>query len=309
MKKFYIRSIALVAIATLAAACGSSSGSSSSGYTVGTITQAVTDGLLSPNSPPPGANLSSCTLTSAHPYPVILVHATFANEMLNWEALAPTLANAGYCVYTFDYGQTSASSIFYGLGDIAQSAATLSTEVNSVLSETGASQVDLVGHSQGGMMPNYYIKFLGGASKVHDFIGIAPSNHGTTLDGLTNLGNELGVLDGINSVFSDLSLPSLAEQEVGSTFETNLFASGDTVPGPNYSVIETADDEVVTPYTNAFLNGPGVDNITIQNQCPNDPVGHIGMAYDNVVIQDVLNILGPNDPSFTPSCSGYGLSL
>ncbi len=36
-------------------------------------------------------------------------------------------------------------------------------------------------------MPNYYIKFLGGASKVDTFIGLAPSNHGTTLSGLTNL--------------------------------------------------------------------------------------------------------------------------
>ena len=35
------------------------------------------------------------------------------------------------------------------------------------------------GHSQGGMMPRYYLKFLGGASKVDDLVGLAPSNHGT----------------------------------------------------------------------------------------------------------------------------------
>ena len=32
------------------------------------------------------------------------------------------------------------------------------------------------------MMPNYYIKFLGGAAKVNELIGLAPSNHGTTLE-------------------------------------------------------------------------------------------------------------------------------
>ncbi len=308
MHKTLKKVIALGAIALLGAAC-SSTGGGSGALPIGTLTQGISAGISTPNTPPPGANLSSCALSFAHPYPVILVHGTFENEALNWQAVAPSLANAGYCVYTFNYGETAASSTFLGLGDIATSAGQLATEVNTVLSQTGASQVDLVGHSQGGMMPNYYIKFLGGASKVHMLVGLAPSNHGTTLDGLTNLGTQLGILAGVNSVFSQLNAPALTEQEVGSTFQTNLFASGDTVPGPSYVVIETKDDEVVTPYTNAFLSGPSVTNITIQNQCPADTVGHIALPYDNVAIQDVLNALGPNSPTFAPTCSGYGAGV
>ncbi len=56
-----------------------------------------------------------------------------------------------------------------------------------MLAATGAKKVDLVGHSQGGMMPRYYIKNLGGASKVDTLVGLAPSNHGTTLEGLFTL--------------------------------------------------------------------------------------------------------------------------
>ena len=39
--------------------------------------------------------------------------------------------------------------------------------------------MSLVGHSQGGMMPRYYLKFLGGVGKVDDLVGLVPSNHGT----------------------------------------------------------------------------------------------------------------------------------
>jgi hypothetical protein len=37
-------------------------------------------------------------------------------------------------------------------------------------------------------------------------------------------------------------------------------------PRVSYTVIESANDEVVTPYTSAFLSGPGVTNILLQSQ-------------------------------------------
>ena len=52
-----------------------------------------------------------------------------------------------------------------------------------MLAGTGASKVDIVGWSQGGMMPRYYINNLGGASKVNMLVGFAPSNFGTTWTG------------------------------------------------------------------------------------------------------------------------------
>ena len=258
-----------------------------------------------------GANDWSCQPSAAHPFPVILVHETAFDMGFDWPELSPMLANAGYCVFALNYGETASSvnDTFDGLGPIPQSARQLAQFVQQVLTATHASQVDIVGHSQGGMMPNYYNKYLGGAPFVHMLVGLAPSNHGTTVDGLFTTLAELGLLRKTNMIFRALDAPSLAQQEVGSRFETHLFADGDTVPGPMYVVIETTHDEVVTPFTNAFLTGPNVQNILIQSQCPSDPTGHVAINFDGPALADVMNALGPDDPSFQPPCTGYGFGL
>lgn len=303
---------AALTVAFAVAWTASASASLSVPYGSGAVVDAAWNETWAPTSVA-GAN-NNCKPTVAHPYPVVLVHATFADEGSNWVTLAPLLYNAGYCVYAFNYGETILSGLFGnidGLGNIEQSAAELSSFVGKVLSKTGASKVDMVGHSQGGMMPNYYLKFLGGASKVHTLIGLAPSNHGTTVSGLTTLIEKFPFATLLVPVFLEvIGAPSLPQQESGSAFQKKLFAGGDTVSGPRYVVIETTHDEVVTPYTNAFLSGSSVTNITVQSQCPKDPVAHIGMFEDSPALQNVLNQLSasPNG-SFSATCSNYGLGV
>src|SRR6202012_4501528 len=106
-------------------------------------------------------------------------------------------------------------------GDIATSAGELSSFVNRVLNATGAAKVDLVGHSQGGMMPRYYLKFDGGATYVDKLVALAPSNHGTTLDGLTALVTALGQAGLVNGAINALCT-ACGQQEAGSSFLTNL---------------------------------------------------------------------------------------
>jgi len=277
---------------------------------VGTIGDALVAYAFSPTTVP-GANDGSCRPTAAHPRPIVLVHGTAENMGFNWAALSPMLKNAGYCVFALNYGDNLFLSLGHrveGLNSVASSAKELQTFVNGVLAKTGASKVDIVGHSQGGLMPNYYLKRLGGASKVGTLVGLAPSNHGTTLSGLTSIGTSLGIL-GVANVFLGAATPSLVDQQVGSPFQKALWADGDTVPGPRYVVIETNKDSIVTPYTNAFLTGPNVTNILIQNQCPDDATGHIGLAFDSPALQNVMNVLGPNTPGFAPACTGYGVGV
>src|SRR5947209_10801188 len=135
----------------------------------------------SPTASPPGANDWTCQPSAAHPYPVILVHGTFGDMSDSWQALSPLLYDNGYCVFALNYGSYNGSGSFgiYATGPIEDSAQQLSDFVDRVLAATGASKVDVVGHSQGGMMPRYYIKNRGGASKVRTLVGLAPSNPGT----------------------------------------------------------------------------------------------------------------------------------
>ena len=247
--------------------------------------------LANPGGSPAGANDPSCMPSAAHPRPVVLVNGTASNQITSWNAFAPLLKNNGYCVYTFDYGGGMA------LGDIPTSAGELSTEVDDVLTATGAAKVDLVGWSQGGMMPRYYLKNLGGAAKVNALIGLASSNHGTTVNGLTTLVQALGLSGPIGTI-----CPACTQQIAGSPFITALNAGGDTVPGVTYTVIQSRYDEVVTPYTSAFLTGTNVTNITLQDQCILDLGEHLSMAYDHIAGQDVLNALDPAHPH-TPTCS------
>jgi pimeloyl-ACP methyl ester carboxylesterase len=255
--------------------------------------------FLAPDTPPPGADNFACKPSAAHPYPVILVHGTFGNMDDNWQAASPLLANHGYCVFAFDYGGAPTSSPIQGTGEIAASAAQLSSFVDRVLAATGAAKADLVGHSQGGMMPRYYINFLGGAAKVDTLVGLAPSNYGTTLDGLTTLATLLGAGSLINAGIT-ATCEACAEQEQGSAFLARLNAAP-TVPGVRYTVIESAGDEVVTPYTNAFLPAaPNVTDITVNRQCPLDRSDHLEIAADPVALADVLNALDPASPVKAP---------
>jgi triacylglycerol esterase/lipase EstA (alpha/beta hydrolase family) len=256
----------------------------------------------SPTASPPGANNWSCKPSAAHPRPVILVHGTFEDMSNNWQALSPLLYDNGYCVFALNYGSSNGSGAVgvYGTGDIPTSAHQLAAFVDQVLGATGASQVDMVGHSQGGMMPRYYLKFLGGAAKVHTLIGLAPSNHGTTVNGLFTLA---GYFPGATSVFGLCT--ACGQQAQGSSFLQSLNRGGDTVAGVSYTVIESRNDEVVTPYTSAFLSGPGVTNITLQDQCALDQGEHLSMAYDHIADADVLSALDPAHPQ-SPACTPVG---
>ena len=274
-------------------------------YRVGNALTGYAALAVHPGGNPPGVNVWTCRPGADHPRPVILLPGTLWTLQDSFAALGPILADAGYCVFGLDYGKTALATETGGRsaadGDIPTSAAELARFVDRVLSATGAGRVDIVGWSQGGLMPRWYLRFLGGAAKVHRLVGLAPSSHGTTLDGAFRLLAETKAVLG-QPLLTLIGCPACTEQQNTSPFIRTLNADGDTVPGVSYTVIETAHDEIVTPYRSAFLTGPGVQNIRLQDACPTDGTDHLGIPYDSAAIQYVRNALGDDDPAFRPVC-------
>jgi triacylglycerol esterase/lipase EstA (alpha/beta hydrolase family) len=258
-----------------------------------------------PTGAPAGANNWSCKPSSAHPDPVVLVHGLGATMAENWATFSPLLADNGYCVYALTYGLVPGEVYVGGLQAMETSSQQLATFVDRVLKSTGAAKIDLVGHSEGTVMPQYYLKFLGGAAKVNRYVAISPLYQGTNLDGVGALIAVLEASSPSGAAPFEAAVAGLCgscqEFLTGSPFLRHLYADGNyAVPGITYTTIMTRYDELVTPYTSGELHASNATNIVVQNQCPLDVSEHATMAFDPVVAQDVLNALDPGERQPVP---------
>nr|WP_241665843.1 alpha/beta fold hydrolase [Prescottella subtropica] len=249
----------------------------------------------------------SCSPSAAHPVPVVLVHGTSVGSLDTWKTLGPALADEGYCVFALDYGRGNSSLAgglmdLFGSTDIGASARELSRFVERVRSTTGAAQVDLVGHSQGGVVARQYLRFEGGvdpadpaANKVRKVVMLGATNHGSTFGDVQVLGalaQRLGipVIDLMNTIMG----PSYVQQMEGSPFLRALNAGGDTDPGVEYTVVASRNDTVSSPPENTFLTaGPGavVHNVWVQDVCATADVGHMELTTDPVAVHIVKSAL------------------
>lgn len=277
----------------------------------GGVVEALGRFVAAPNTTA-GANDWNCKPSAKRPNPVILMHGSYFNHGANFVKAGPRLKNDGYCTFAFNYGKTAVSlGRIGGLDKITTSAAQLDAFVAKVLAATGASKVDIVGHSQGGSVPMWWIKKMGGAAKTAHYVGWAPSSRGTTLSGIATLGKNLNLLGFVTGLSELGQFPGALDQTTYSDHTQALFPGGsnDVPDGPKYTVISTKRDTVVTPYTSQTLSGRDVTNIVLQDKCPKDQAGHIGLFNDDPTLQMTMNALADGPGSFQPKCTGYGVPL
>jgi triacylglycerol esterase/lipase EstA (alpha/beta hydrolase family) len=220
-----------------------------------------------------------CPSTFTHPdrEVVLLVHGTAvtAEEHWGWN-YAKHLPATGRDVCTVALPDRA-------LGDIQTSAEYVVAAVRTLAATHG--EVDLIGHSQGSIVPRWAIRWWPDvAAAVDDAVLLAGPHHGTVAT---------DVACGAGSC-----APAAWQMRPGSDFITALNA-GDETPGDvSWSSIYSQTDELVQPFSTAVLDGAA--NVAIQDLCPGRPVHHAGLNSDPVVWALVLGALdaaGPADAS------------
>jgi triacylglycerol esterase/lipase EstA (alpha/beta hydrolase family) len=244
-----------------------------------------------------GVNDWSCRPGPAHPKPVVLVHGTGDNKDYTWRTLGPQLSARGYCAFSLTYGVLPnapvVGAVVGGLTPIESSALELKSFVDKVLLATGADKVDIVGYSQGTMVPTYYAKFLNGRSNIDTYVSLAPLWDGTNPLGIGSIFMLLRLLGfgaALGSIGDCIACP---EMLTGSDFLAKIRDGGIFLPEIAYTNIVTTHDNVVWPYTSGLGEGPNVTNVVLQDTCPTDEVDHVGLVVDPNALGHVFNALDP----------------
>ncbi|KAG0338795.1 hypothetical protein BG005_003616, partial [Podila minutissima] len=240
-----------------------------------------------------GYNDFSCKPSTAHPRPVILIHGTIMIKE-SWAIWGPIIAEAGYCVFSVTHGlHYRSNKAFGGLSSIPDNAKEVGSFIDEILAITGTKQVDVVGHSQGGVLARYWSRYQGGAGKISRMIGISPVTHGATLSGIETLARAIGLRE-FSRASLDLAAPALMQMVTDSEFMKKLNDHGDTLPGVFQANIVTKFDEIVTPYQSGFQTGPSVVNEELQKLCIWDHSEHLMITNSLVALRWTLNQLDPS---------------
>ena len=156
----------------------------------------------------------------------------------------------------------------------------ISLKVNEILSETHATKIDLIAFSMGGISSRYYVKFLGGLSKVDDYVTIATNHHGDFLKTLKThcYDHDDPLIEKLNEG-DETAGGLLTNDTIGNrTGPFGVNYNGTHVPGNvNYTSIFSLNDGEIPPQS-AQLDG--AYNINLTDYYPSDGNNHNYLKSD-----------------------------
>ena len=165
-----------------------------------------------------------------------------------------------------------------GTGDLMVQARLLRSTVDGLLAG-GATSVDVVGYSAGGVVARLWADELGGGAHARRIVLLGAPNHGTDVAALA-------------AGFGSGLCPAACEQLVPDSPLLHALNEAGAASGPGWVSIWTDQDQVVTPPESARLDG--ADNLTVQSVCTDEQVDHGSLPTDRVVQALVVRALGPS---------------
>lgn len=230
------------------------------------------------------------------PNPVIVAGGAFYPEITQWP-LRDTIARDGRDVHVFTIDNPANLLEENSLKPLDETSVRFGAFVDDVLARTGAQRVDIVTHSQSGLLTQYFIKRLGGANKVGTVVNFSGIAHGSLLG---NFALELGDLRCLHV--------TLCEQlAMDSDFLRDLNDPTDAAPGVRYVNFTSRNEEFVFPFENNFMTGPGdITNVLLQDQCPRDFAEHLMLPLYPPLIEGAAQALRGDEirlPCLVPPAS------
>lgn len=220
---------------------------------------------------------------------VLLVHGTATTAEETWPlGLGRSLPLAG-----FDWCMVQLPD--RALSDIQDSNEYVVAAVRRLAKRTGR-RVDLIGHSQGGLQTRWSIRWWPDVRRIVE-------------DDITFAGSNQGVASASGACALGSCFESAWQQRIGSALETALNRRR-MPPGPSYTAIHSATDELVQPVGSGTF--PGASNVLVQSLCPGRYVGHVQAVFDAAYIAVALDALthrGPASPArvgAAPCAQVYG---
>ncbi|MFH9062065.1 esterase/lipase family protein [Streptomyces coeruleorubidus] len=206
--------------------------------------------------------------TEAKP-PVVLLHGFIDNRSV-FVLLRRSLAQ---------HGRQQIESLNYSplTCDIRAAAELLGRHIEEVCERTGAPQVDVVGHSLGGLIARYYVQRLGGDTRVRTLVTLGTPHSGTRVAPLANAHPIVRQMRPGSPVLEELTRPAPGCRTHFVSFWSDL-------------------DHVMDPLETACIDHPDLtaENVRVTG------IGHLALPVHPAVangIRQVLDTARPGEPS------------
>ncbi|MFH8453080.1 esterase/lipase family protein [Streptomyces fungicidicus] len=220
----------------------------------------------SPELPAPGGTAK--LPREARP-PVVLLHGFIDNRSV-FVLLRRSLAQ---------HGRQQIESLNYSplTCDIRIAAELLGRHIEQVCERTGSRQVDVVGHSLGGLIARYYVQRLGGDTRVRTLVTLGTPHSGTRVAPLANAHPIVRQMRPGSPVLEELAQPAPGCRTHFVAFWSDL-------------------DHIMDPLDSACIEHPDLATVNVRVS----GVGHLALPVHPAVatgIREALDTARPGEPS------------